>query len=231
VSEATEKKGLPRGIGVSAYLAELYMRDIDKEISSLKDVTYYARYVDDIIIVFTPTTNQKVPTYLNQVKDIIESDKNGLEVKQEKTYEIDLIKSNLANQLNFLGYQFQFRNLKFIQIKLTDSKLKTYKTRIQTSIREFKTQSKFDPKGARRMLIHRLNFLTGNTRLENNKANVLIGIYYTNSLLSEPLGDLIELDKFLADEVDAHITNPNLQRRLKLFSFKNGFEKKKVCKL
>ena len=76
-------------------------------------------------------------------------------------------------------------------------------------------------------MIHRLNFLTGNTRLENNKANVLVGIYYTNSLLSEPLDDLIALDNFLATEVDANITNTDLRRRLKLFSFKKGFEEKK----
>ncbi|MBC7865173.1 MAG: RNA-directed DNA polymerase [Bacteroidia bacterium] len=225
-SNVTGKIGIPRGIGVSSYLAELYMRDIDKEISSLKDVTYYARYVDDIIVVFTPTTNQKSPTYEGQVKNIIELD-SGLKINQVKTNEIDLVKSNVAQELNFLGYQFQFKDLKFVQIKLTNEKLNKYKSRIIKAIQEFNTQSKFDSKGARRTLIHRLNFLTGNTRLENNKANVLVGIYYTNSLLSEPFDDLITLDRFLSDEVDANITNLDLRRRLKLFSFKKGFEKKK----
>jgi hypothetical protein len=88
-------------------------------------------------------------------------------------------------------------------------------------------QSKYDSRSARRILIHRLNFLTGNTRLQNNKANVLIGIYYTNSLLSEPFDDLLELDIFLADEVEANITSSDLKRRLKLFSFLNGFKEKK----
>lgn len=225
-SAATEKVGIPRGIGVSAYLAELYMRDIDKEISSLKDVTYYARYVDDIIIVFTPTTNQKTPTYIDQVKNIMETG-TGLKMNQVKTNELDLVKSNAVGELNFLGYQFQFKDLMFVQIKLTTDKINKYKGRITNAIQEFNTQSRFDSRGARRILIHRLNFLTGNTRLENNKANVLVGIYYTNSLLSEPLDDLIELDNFLAAEVDANITNTDLGRRLKLFSFKKGFEEKK----
>jgi hypothetical protein len=225
-SAATDKVGIPRGIGVSAYLAELYMRDIDKEISSLKDVTYYARYVDDIIVVFTPTTNQKTPTYIDQVKNIMETG-TGLKMNPVKTNELDLVKSNAVWELNFLGYQFQFKDLMFVQIKLTTDKINKYKGRITNAIQEFNTQSKFDSRGARRILIHRLNFLTGNTRLENNKANVLVGIYYTNSLLSEPLDDLIELDNFLAAEVDANIANTDLRRRLKLFSFNKGFEEKK----
>jgi len=225
-SGVTDKIGVPRGIGVSAYLAELYMRDIDKEISSLKDVTYYARYVDDIIIVFTPTTNQKTPTYIDQVKKIMESD-TGLKMNPAKTNELDLVKSNSAWELNFLGYQFQFKDLKFVQIKLTNDKMNKYKNRITNAIKEYNAQRIFDLRTARRILIHRLNFLTGNTRLENNKANVLVGIFYTNSLLSEPLDDLIALDNFLADEVDANITCEDLKRRLKLFSFKKGFEDKK----
>lgn len=225
-SGATDKVGIPRGIGVSAYLAELYMRDIDKDISSLKDVTYYARYVDDIIIVFTPTSNQTTPTYIDQVKSIMETG-TGLKMNLAKTNELDLVKSNAAWVLNFLGYQFQFKDLKFVQIKLTNDKMNKYKGRITNAIQEYNTQSRFDSRGARRILIHRLNFLTGNTRLENNKANVLIGIYYTNSLLSEPLDDLVALDSFLANEVDAHIANADLRRRLKLFSFKKGFEERK----
>ncbi len=43
-------RGLPRGIGLSASLSEYYMRDFDKEITKIKGVYYYARYVDDIVV-------------------------------------------------------------------------------------------------------------------------------------------------------------------------------------
>ena len=42
--------GLPRGIGVSAYLAELYMRQFDRKVKDDNEVIFYARYVDDIVI-------------------------------------------------------------------------------------------------------------------------------------------------------------------------------------
>jgi hypothetical protein len=226
LSGATDKVGIPRGIGVSAYLAELYMRDIDKAICSLKDVTYYARYVDDIIIVFTPTSNQTTPTYIDQVKRIIESG-TGLEMHPKKTYEIDLVKGHAACKLCFLGYRFEFNNKKFQQIGLTRNKLKKYIQRITNAIHEYNTQMEFNSKAARRTLIHRFNFLTGNTRLENNKSNVLLGIYYSNSLLSQPLNDLVALDQFFYKKIDRYIDDTKLKNRLKKFSFKKGFEERK----
>ena len=36
-------QGIPRGIGISSYLSELYMRDIDTNIACRKEVMYYAR--------------------------------------------------------------------------------------------------------------------------------------------------------------------------------------------
>lgn len=41
---------LPRGIGLSATLSELFMRDFDKEVTNTDGVYYYTRYVDDIIV-------------------------------------------------------------------------------------------------------------------------------------------------------------------------------------
>lgn len=225
-SGTTDKVGIPRGIGVSAYLAELYMRDIDKEISSLNDVTYYARYVDDIIIIFTPTTTQKAITYLDKVKSIMETN-TGLKMNPEKTYELELVNSSATRKLFFLGYKFEFNNGTFKKIGLTRNKLKKYIRRITNAIDEYNKQKKFNSKAARRILIHRLNFLTGNTRLENNKSNVLLGIYYSNSLLSQPLDDLVALDLFFYKKIDRFIDDENLRIRLKKFSFQKGFEERK----
>lgn len=55
-----KRKGIPRGIGISAYLSELYLRDFDKKVSSLYSVTSYFRYVDDIFIIFTPQSRKEI---------------------------------------------------------------------------------------------------------------------------------------------------------------------------
>lgn len=42
--------GIPRGVGISAYLAELYLRPLDKEIRDTPGLVLYCRYVDDVEI-------------------------------------------------------------------------------------------------------------------------------------------------------------------------------------
>lgn len=45
-----QDKGIPRGIGISSYLSELYLKEVDNKLQNLSDVVFYARYVDDIFI-------------------------------------------------------------------------------------------------------------------------------------------------------------------------------------
>lgn len=42
--------GLPRGIGISSTLSEIYMRKFDRHIRGCRGVYFYSRFVDDILI-------------------------------------------------------------------------------------------------------------------------------------------------------------------------------------
>ena len=163
--------------------------------------------------------------YKDKVKAIIENG-TGLKMNEaeEKTIEIELIKNQKKQELNFLGYMFQFEKSKFLQIKLTKKKREKYEDRITKALNAYNKQKISDSRSARRLLIHRMNFLTSNTRLENNKDNVLVGVFYSNSLLTSKLEDLIGLDEFLYHQVDSLIIEPRLTQRLKSYSFKKGFE-------
>ena len=46
-------KGVPRGIGISSPLSEVYMQDLDKTIKERQEVVFYTRYVDDIFIILS----------------------------------------------------------------------------------------------------------------------------------------------------------------------------------
>ncbi|RZK23076.1 MAG: RNA-directed DNA polymerase, partial [Flavobacterium sp.] len=82
--EADKRIGIPRGIGISAYLSELFMRDIDENIQRLNAVSYYARYVDDIIIIFTPPYKKDDKNYfLNLVEKIIEDEGLKINIKSD----------------------------------------------------------------------------------------------------------------------------------------------------
>jgi len=222
----SSNKGIPRGIGVSAYLAELFMRDVDNEIKSMEEISYYARYVDDIIIIFTPKSNAHHVDYSKEIKNIIE-DKFCLKLNDQKTDTFDLLnpKQRHSYTMEYLGYKITFGTGE-IKTELTEKKFNKYKNRIDFAFDNYLNLSKFDEKEARKLLVKRLRFLTGNTRLKNNKKNILIGIYYSNCQLTEKEG-LIKLDSYLRNKIDSSIKLTKLQERLRKYNFKDGFEEKK----
>ena len=218
--------GIPRGIGVSAYLAELFMRDADNEIMSMDEVSYYARYVDDIIIIFTPKSNAYYAEYLKEIKNIIDC-KFFLKLNDQKTNTFDLLdpKQRHSYTMEYLGYKIIFGDGE-VQTKLTAKKIKKYKHRIDSTFDNYLNLSKIDEKEARKLLVKRVRFLTGNTRLKNNKKNILVGIYYSNCQLTEK-EDLIKLDSYLRKKINNSIKLTKLKERLRKYNFKEGFEAKR----
>jgi hypothetical protein len=234
--------GVPRGVGVSAYLSELYMRDIDNAIKLIPDVVYYARYVDDMIIVFIPKSEEKMGPYLAEVKKIIDNAglklKDGLDGGKDKTLELNLFKKDIATSFDFLGYKFVIENSKLTRLRLSDNKIAKYDQRLRKSIQDYNESSKYGEKKAKKLLLKRLKFLTGNFHLINNKRLIKSGIYYSNILLtsnnSENLMDLTHLDNLLKGHVSKlkpfeklNIDISKLKKTiLERYSFKQGFFKR-----
>lgn len=215
-------KGIPRGIGVSAYIAELYMRDIDKAIKELHDVTFYARYVDDIIIVFTPS-HDHARAYRNDVSKILK--KYKLTLNRSKTKPFDLRNGRKNFKLEYLGYEIS-SGKEETETRLTSKRIDKYKERMDLAFAAYINLSKVNEKKARKLLVRRIRFLTGNTRLLNNKKNILVGIYYSNNQLTEQ-DDLILLDEYLKGKIDTLISSSQLQKRLQKYNFQEGYNKKR----
>ncbi len=247
-------QGIPRGIGISAYLSEIYMKDIDNNIRALPNVTYYARYVDDIIVIFTPNKQNEQNNYLNAIKQIIK--KEELELNIDKTKEFNLIypskKQNDSKTkkytLEFLGYKYFFNNIQKenqnrLVIGLSDNKKRKYIEKIRLAFKDYSKNSKYNEKKARKLLVLRIRYLTENTRLLNAKKDILIGINFSNSLLNRN-DDLKFLDWYLKRQIKyiypyfklliengGYIDLEKLKIRLKKFSFEKGFNEKRFCKL
>jgi hypothetical protein len=238
------KKGVPRGIGLSAYLSELYMRDIDSSIKAMDDLVYYARYVDDIIAIFTPKTESSKGDYLGEINRIICAENNlslkdGSDGEENKTFEINLMDKNTFNEtFNFLGYSFSLvrtSKKKFSSlIEMSENKIERYKTRLRQSVEAYNTDSIYNEREARKLLFWRLKFLTGNFHLNNNKRNVKAGIYYSNEMLilnDSNFKSLKRVDDELFSAIQL-ITPPSkiginkgklIEHIKQNFSFENGF--------
>lgn len=219
VAVSGDDKGLPRGIGVSAYLSEIYLTGIDQKIRQQDDMFYYARYVDDIVLMYAPKYNQSASSYLPKVREIF--NEKGL-LLNSKTKVIDVLEEHKGN-FEYLGYEFDLSPGKR-GVRLSIKKVKKYRDRIDKSFSDYFAKRAFISSKASEELIVRCLFLTGNMRLFNRKSNAFIGIYFSNRFITDT-AQLNGLDQYLYHKASL-ILDAALKRKLKKLSFLDGFQKK-----
>lgn len=182
--------GLPRGLSISSVLSELYMEDIDEKIRSTPGIYFYARYVDDIIII-SHNKNHDIDHFR---KIFIAKD---LDLNKKSSYlKISPINTN-SKVLNFtfLGYIYHIHPSineygdRKLSIDMSSKKIKKIKSRIISTILSF-------PKDYNHtLLINRIKFLSGNylVRIDTNykqlfsdddSAALKGGIYYNNKFIT-----------------------------------------------
>lgn len=229
--------GVPRGIGISAYLSELYLRNIDNEIRQLKNLMYYQRYVDDIVVIFYPETLQDLKTnHLEDIRKIFNSNDLELNEDEEKTKVAELSgNSSKKVDLNYLGYKYTIKDStswteRKLEVSLTDVKIDRFKKKIDLTIKAYKEQVNINKRRAASLLKSRIVFMTNNTRLTNNKGHILTGIYFSNRLITHGKNQLQELDTYLSNEIDGLDLSLKQKNRLKTFSFSSGFDNKTFVK-
>lgn len=214
--------GIPRGVGISAYLAELYLRPVDKAIRAMPGLVLYCRFVDDIVAVFArPPTGKNLGSFKDLILAIF--DGSGLTHNALKTSELQLIDAS-TKKFEYLGYRFLIKAGK-VEISPSAAKVVKYRARMNAAFRHYGRERSVDPKSAFRKLAARIKFLTGNTRLANSKACAVTGIYFNNSIATD-LSSLKLLDKRLKTHIE-ELKRTSLQRKLKKFRFTTGFEQRR----
>lgn len=210
--------GIPRGVGISAYLAELYLRPVDKAIRAIPGLVLYCRFVDDIVALFArPPAGKNLGSFKNLIIAIFV--KNALTHNAAKTSEFKL-PDTASQEFEYLGYRFTCIGDKF-GVSPSAAKIAKYRARMKASFDDYWHERPVNPKGAFRKLVGRIKFLTGNTRLANSKSRAVTGIYYNNSIVSD-LSDFEQLDKELKALVTA-TKRTTLQKQLKKLKFTTGF--------
>ncbi len=216
--------GLPRGIGISAYLAELFMKDFDSRVKDYKDVIFYGRYIDDIVMVLSAEEDGKSKEIIEFLRK--EARELGLELSDDgiktKDFYLNINEGRTDLDLEYLGYKFSYDSNKKFTVGLSSKKIDKYKKRIEASFTHYiKAKNK---RKARYDLIRRAEFLMGNTKLFNNKGSVFVGIYYSNRFLTN-LDVLRELDKYFSLYRDK-LRSSSFRKSLKNYKFVDGFNKK-----
>lgn len=247
-STSAADKGIPRGVGISAYLSELYLKDLDTNIKSRPEVMFYARYVDDIFIILSCVpVGQTIETYYQGLTASFAE--LGLSLKQpnDGSGKCQLITFNndISIEVQYLGYRIVLSRKKdklSVIFNMSPNKVDKIKKKIDAAFLHFENLSKINIHDARKDLIDSLNFITGNFSLCKSKANVKIGLFYNNSLLDSK-SDLDELTNYLHGK----IINPffllfhgnygsrmtyisNLRKRIESFDFSKRWTDKNMYK-
>lgn len=243
-------QGLPRGISLSGILAEILMRPFDDKITSMPDVYFYTRFVDDILLITNCDTSPR--RIIRTIKDTLPTgltlNQQKLQIRQAKAC-AKLQSGAKSNVLTFdyLGYKFTVSDPvkgpgqskgkashREVQLDISDAKVRKIKTRIVRCIISYCKSSNYD------LLIDRIKFLTGNFNVPDidRDRNRLAGIYYNYNQIDEQHSKALdELDSFLlkaAISSNGSIfedfflkSTPSQRRRLLAYSFRRGFSEKK----
>lgn len=190
ITSIPKGKGVPRGVGISSMLSEIYMQDIDRKLRNRKETMFYVRYVDDIILLVRSIGKCKdINEYYNGICDFFLE--YGLSLKpigDAKCQLIDLVKSSDRHNFDYLGYKIFIdpsSKDEYVKFDLSSKKHQKIKSRIDKAFIHFEDYSKVNIKGARRDLLNALNLITGNIRLKNAKSGVKAGLFYSNDLLTK----------------------------------------------
>lgn len=211
--------GLPRGLGISAVLSELYMKYFDLSLRRVDGVYYYARFVDDIIV-FCSSQNS-ADLVMETAKT--ELSKLGLTLNKEKSY---IWKSTMSDNLVYLGYAFK-KEGKSLNVAIAEKKIKKIKTKLTKSFVRFAKDRNYN------LLKLRIKILTGNFTIYRTDTllPIKVGIYF-NYRMATNIKSLDLLDKYYQRML--HCQRGRLGSRLNLtkvelsdlqkYSFRFGFE-------
>lgn len=214
--------GVPRGIGISSLLSEIYMRDLDNSIKKRPEVIFYVRYVDDIFMLLANLPQGKdVKSYYGDLEKNFK--KKGFNLKSpndDKCSIIDCTKRNdTAFNVTYLGYRLNIfgkmsepedkkdkPKWKYMDVifSMSDNKKERITMRIENAFKHFDATNKYDIHQARKDLVDSLKLITGNVRLHKSKSGIKTGLYYNSDLLDDK-NDLETLNTYLySKKVNLH---------------------------
>lgn len=240
-------EGIPRGVEISPILSEILLEPFDNALKNHGEVFYYARFVDDILVITSSFEDEK--EFLKWVRSRL---LKGLFLNHKKKSVVTVCKRTKAagcadgievGAFDFLGYEYLVVDTEVskgqlgavsrdVRIDLSKSKANKIKKKISESFYNHVKYPNF------KLLYDRLVFLSTNRDMKHNDKNRYIptGIYYSYSVVGRDSKRLEDLDVYLrysaqssrsrlGNLVRGSLSNEERRAILKI-SFVEGFKKR-----
>lgn len=233
--------GTPRGLPLSSCISELMMNEFDHQMNNTKNVFFYSRYVDDIILISSSNEDQK--EFLDYIKITLPEglilNPTKLEVSSKVLPLIPVKDSNAPKKIivnfEYLGYKFIVSNpyksskskSRVVEVDIATKKANKYKLRLSRAFYDFvKTNDWY-------LLRDRIRYLSNNFRVFNPHIGKtkLAGIYHNYPEVQINARNLNGLDHYLRGIVLVkhgrlgQLVAPLLTSKMKRELLKNSFIK------
>ena len=139
-----EEKGIMAGVPISSFLANYYLKDLDKYFYDNKII--YSRYADDIII-FTKT-KEEIETYKKIINKFLEKKKLTINKNKEYFY-------NPNDKIEYLGFSFNNNEIDISKNSL--NKIKGKIKRSSKSIRRWMLKKNINTENALKTINKKFN--------------------------------------------------------------------------
>lgn len=244
--------GLPRGIGLTAVLAELAMEKFDQQVRALPGVYRYFRYSDDIVVL----AYANVPEVEGALLKLLPT---GMQFNPKKCGTVDFTKKDHGTEksLEYLGYCLSTRSgtggklPRTVDVTIATGKIKRLKSRVVLALKAFRR----DHDGG--LLVDRLRLLSSNYQVNRHGVSnwlrgkrVRSGVYYNyrrcgsykGSAFTEVVPEsLAELDNFTHNllksprsefrgVLTAHLSAAQ-RAQLSSISFRLGFTSRRIVRM
>lgn len=246
------QRGLPRGIGLTAVLAELAMEKFDEQVRALPGVYRYFRYSDDIVVFAYANVPAIEAALTAKLPD-------GMEFNQKKCALVDFTRKDpgVEKAFEYLGYRLSTiagiggKNPRPIDVTIAAAKIKRLKSRVVLALKAFRRDHDGD------LLIDRLRLLSANYQINRHGVSTWLrgkrvrsGIYYNYRRCGRYVGAdfteavppaLAELDNFthmllksprseFSGVLAAHLS-ADQRARLATVSFRLGFASRRMVRV
>ncbi len=235
-------EGIPRGVEISSVLADLAMHGFDRRFSQDERVLYYARFVDDILIITTGAENPRLfgrelgrylpvgLTFNYNKKRIVDvpsrgcGDSGGMADLEVASFEylgfqVSIVDTGLKVYSAKPSSQRKIIDRR-VDVLISPKKIKKIKSRIMRSFVDFSYSGDFA------LLCDRILFLSSNRLLLDKKSSrrVPTGIYYNFSEITNSEKSLGELDSLLR----VLVLNPKSRIKSKIDMLLTNSQKKEI---
>lgn len=217
--------GVPRGIFLSAVLAESYLQRIDEYVNTPAWQGLYSRYIDDILIIqYGKARGSSEEFKATAVKDICSQLKIDLNGAKYGKWVLDN-SAEASVELEYLGYEISRKGLKEkTSVQISQKKYNRLNDRIRRIFERYRHEQCCQSQKAKQLL-DSLSSLTANRKLAGRKRKLISGPYFSSPLVT---------DKTRFEALDEQITEfsneveskgqQGLASAIRKFSFVNSFE-------